>query len=59
MIKGLGTFAEIEAIDNEGQFTLNELKEQCDYYFEVLGFKKDQIVGKSYADMLAPIQSKI
>ena len=53
-VKGLGTFAEIEAIDNEGQFTVNELKEQCDHFFKKLEYQKDQIVGKSYADMLAP-----
>ena len=33
-VEGLGTFIEVEAIDNKEEFTIEELKRQCDKYFE-------------------------
>ena len=34
VVEGLGTFLEVEAIDDGNQFTINELKQQCDKYFQ-------------------------
>lgn len=48
----LGSFIEVEAIDVEGKFTIQQLKELCDNYFIFFGLKKDDLVDKSYSDLL-------
>ena len=48
----LGAFVEIEAIDETGERTIDELKAQCDHYFEFFEFRETEIVGKSYSDLL-------
>ncbi|MNJ91849.1 CYTH domain protein [compost metagenome] len=51
-VEGLGTFMEVEAIDTKEAFTPEELKEQCDHYFSFFGLTKEQIVAKSYSDLI-------
>lgn len=51
-VEPLGSFVEVEAIDMEGKFTIEELKELCDKYFEFFGLKKEDLVDKSYSDLL-------
>lgn len=51
-VEGLGSFAEVEAIDVDNQFTVGELSRQCDHYFDYLQFKPDMLMAASYADML-------
>ncbi len=51
-VKGLGYFVEVEAIDINGSFTEQELKAQCDYYFDFFGFDKSMLVDVSYSDMV-------
>lgn len=51
-VKGLGTFMEIEAIDQEGTIGEAKLQEQCQYYIELLNIKKEDFVAVSYSDML-------
>lgn len=52
LVEGLGTFLEVEAIDYKGNFTLEELKLQCDKYFGFFELKKDNLVDKSYSDLI-------
>jgi adenylate cyclase, class 2 len=51
-ISELGTFVEVEAIDETGQISNEELKKQCDYYFSFLGLEPADYISKSYSDLL-------
>jgi adenylate cyclase, class 2 len=51
-IEGLGTFAEVEAIDRTGEIGLEKLKEQCSYYAALLGILPQDYIAYSYSDML-------
>ena len=52
IVKGLGTFMEIEAIDSDGSFVKNKLLEQCDTYLSSFGINNDDFISVSYADFL-------
>lgn len=54
-VEGLGTFIEVEAIDDKGEFSIEQLRSQCDHYLHFFGLKKGQLIDKSYSDMLAGI----
>jgi predicted adenylyl cyclase CyaB len=51
-VVGLGTFLEVEAIDSNESFTIEQLKEQCDKYFNYFALDKSQLVDKSYSDLV-------
>ena len=51
-VKNLGTFVEVEAIDETGNTGLEKLKEQCNKYFLFFGLEKSDFVGKSYSDLI-------
>jgi predicted adenylyl cyclase CyaB len=51
-VEGLGTFIEVEAIDDRDEFTTDQLKAQCDHYLHFFGLAKEQLVDRSYCDLL-------
>ena len=51
-VKGLGSFVEIEAIDQDGEIDVEELHAQCAYYRELLGIQDEALERSSYSDML-------
>jgi predicted adenylyl cyclase CyaB len=51
-VEGLGTFVEIEAIDEEGTIGETRLREQCEHYMALFEIAEDDLVGVSYSDML-------
>jgi len=51
-VDGLGTFVEIEAIDRDGTLGRDRLKEQCEALMERLGVRPDDLVARSYSDLL-------
>ena len=51
-VENLGFFMEIEAIDSKNEFTVEQLKEQCQKYFEFFELKSENLVDKSYSDLL-------
>jgi adenylate cyclase class 2 len=53
-IPGLGNFIEIEA-GNKTDLSLGEkeLREQCERYVSDLGIRKDDLVDRSYSDLLS------
>ncbi len=51
-VAGLGTFLEVEAIDDSGRYTIEELKEQCDKYYEYFKLNQQDLIEKSYSDLL-------
>ena len=58
-VEHLGSFIEVEAIDETGKFITNELKEQCNRFFYFFGLKKEDIIDKSYSYMIMEINSTI
>jgi len=51
-VKNLGTYVEVEAIDETGQTGIDELKKQCHTYFSFFGFKEADYVSRSYSDLI-------
>jgi len=51
-VKGLGSFAEIEAIDETGEVAIEVLQRQCDAYMVLLNIEESDLVDSSYSDML-------
>lgn len=52
VVEGLGTFLEVEAIDSKEEFTLEELKLQCDKYYNFFELNQNQIIDRSYSDLI-------
>ena len=51
-MRELGSFVEIEAIDLDGTIREDKLLEQCNYYVELFGLTKEDMVAASYSDLL-------
>jgi len=51
-VQGLGAFLEIEAIDADGTRTEEELKKQCDSFMDLFSVQDEDLVEKSYSDLL-------
>lgn len=51
-VEGLGTFIEVEAIDDSGNIGIEKLKNQCSYYIDFFEIKENDFMKKSYSDML-------
>ena len=48
----LGTFVEVEAIDNDGKIEIKNLKEQCNKYAELFNIQPRDYISFSYSDMV-------
>jgi len=51
-VKNLGTFIEIEAIDKNGTIGEDKLLMQCEYYLELFGIPKKNLISVSYSDLI-------
>ena len=51
-VRKLGTFIEVEAIDNSGKISIEKLKEQCNKYAELFKIRPRDYVSFSYSDMV-------
>lgn len=51
-VEGLGSFIEVEAIDESGNIGIEKLKEQCNFYISFFGIKPEDFIKESYSDML-------
>ncbi len=51
-VEGLGDFIEIEAIDETGTFTSEELKAQCDLWIKKFDLEKKDFMNLSYSDLV-------
>jgi len=51
-VAGLGSFCEIEAIDETGSVGREKLLAQCGHYMETLGIARADLVDCSYSDLL-------
>ena len=57
-VKNLGVFIEVEAIDSDNKFTPEELKIQCDHYYEFFGLNESQMIDKSYSDLIEDFKNQ-
>lgn len=51
-VEGLGTFIEVEAIDQDGSIGVDKLKQQCNFYTTFLSIDTADFMPDSYSDML-------
>ena len=51
-VEGLGTFIEVEAIDDNGSIGQEKLKQQCDHYFQFFELTEANVIDRSYSDLL-------
>lgn len=58
-VKALGTFVEVEAIDNNGSIGKEKLQEQCNLYADLLKVGKEDFIALSYSDMIMALPSII
>ena len=56
-IAELGVFIEVEAIDTKNEFTTEQLKTQCDTYFDFFELDKNQLIDKSYSDLISNLSN--
>ncbi|MBK9096769.1 MAG: class IV adenylate cyclase [bacterium] len=52
VVRGLGSFVEIEAIDLDGSIGEKKLYKQCSYYLDLFGLTKEDLITTSYSDLL-------
>lgn len=52
-VPDLGSFVEIEAGNKTADLSPEQLKDQCDFYIRELGIQSEDLVDKSYSDMIA------
>jgi predicted adenylyl cyclase CyaB len=51
-VASLGSFVEIEAIDDDGGTSRGKLLEQCQHYLDLFKINKADLISKSYSDLL-------
>ena len=51
-LEGLGNFVEIEAGNKTHSLNVEELHQQCEYYLKEFGIKEEDLIDKSYSDLL-------
>ena len=52
IVEDLGTFIEIEAIDNDGTIGKDKLLEQCQFFLDLFKISQDDLISVSYSDLL-------
>lgn len=51
-VKQLGAFVEIEAIDEKGTISINELQAQCEYFMKLFEISSKDLIKVSYSDLI-------
>jgi predicted adenylyl cyclase CyaB len=51
-VQGLGTFVEVEAIDEDGSIGKQILQQQCEQFAELFGVQQQDYVAVSYSDLM-------
>ena len=52
VVKNLGKFFEIEALDHEGKIGKRELLKQCNFFLNLFVIPKNDLISVSYSDLL-------
>jgi len=51
-VKNLGSFVEIEAIDEDGNIGKKKLRKQCQEHLRLLGISDNNLISESYSNLL-------
>jgi predicted adenylyl cyclase CyaB len=51
-VEGLGSFMEIEAIDEDGSIGEEKLLEQCQFYLDLFNISVEDFISCSYSDLI-------
>ncbi len=51
-VQNLGTFVEVEAIDDTGEKGIAELKNQCMYFADYFKIEPEDFISQSYSDLI-------
>jgi predicted adenylyl cyclase CyaB len=51
-VENLGSFVEIEAIDNDGTIGKDKLLEQCEFFLDLFKISPKDLISVSYSDLL-------
>lgn len=57
-LKALGSFVEIEAIDETGEKGEAFLQQQCETYLDLFGINENDLISVSYSDMILKLDEK-
>jgi len=57
-VNELGTFIEVEAIDETGLIGMEKLEEQCRYYSKYFGLTVSDYINRSYSDLILEKMNK-
>jgi adenylate cyclase class IV len=52
VVENLGTFIEVEAIDEKDEMSMEDLKEQCQFYLHFFELSNTQLIDQSYSDLM-------
>jgi len=52
VVEDLGTFVEVEAIDNDGTIGKDRLLEQCQFFLDLFKISQEDLISVSYSDLL-------
>jgi len=58
IVKNLGTFIEVEAIESNGKNNKEELQRQCDHYIDLFRIREEDFAAMSYSDMILAQEKK-
>lgn len=58
LVEKLGSFIEIEVIDQTGEMNEDELYQQCDHYLMLFQIEAKDLITNSYSDMLIQKREK-
>lgn len=58
VVEQLGQFIEVEAMDSDGSRSLEELKAQCQHYFQFFKLQEEMTVEQSYSDLILALEEK-
>ncbi len=51
-LEGLGSFVEVEVIDDKNEYSIEQMKELCLFYKNKLEISDSDLIDKSYSDMV-------
>ncbi len=56
-VQNLGSFVEIEAIDEDGSISVEQLSKQCNHYLSLFEIEEKDLIEVSYSDLLLKAQN--
>lgn len=55
-VKGLGTYIEVEACNDGGKYSDEQLEERCTFYYDFFALEAADLIAPSYSDLILASQ---